>query len=95
MTHFQVDSEQIMAANVTIQATIARISGEVDTLHAQMTGLQSSWSGVAANGFQELIGRWRTTAAAVDGQLSEIGQALSIAAQQYADIEAANSRLFI
>lgn len=94
MTHFQVDSEQISAANLTIQATISRINVEVETLHSQLTGLQSSWSGVAASGFQDLIGRWRTTAATVDGQLAEIGRSLDIAAQQYAEIEAANSRLF-
>lgn len=94
MTHFQVDSEQIIAANLTIQGTISRINAEVETLHAQLTGLQSSWTGVAANGFQELIGRWRTTSATVDGQLAEIGNSLAIAAQQYAEIEAANSRLF-
>lgn len=94
MTHFQVDSDQIVAANLTIQGTISRISSEVEALHAQLTGLQSSWSGVAASGFQDLLGRWRVTAAAVDGQLAEIGQALSIAAHQYAEIEAANSRLF-
>ncbi len=94
MTQFQVDSEQISAANLTIQATISRIGAEVESLHAQLSGLQSSWTGVAAAGFQELIGRWRITAAAVDGQLAEIGSALSIAAQQYAEIEAANSRLF-
>ena len=94
MTHFQVDSEQISAANITIQATISRINIEVETLHSQLTGLQSSWSGVAASGFQDLIGRWRTTAATVDGQLAEIGRSLAIAAQQYAEIEAANSRLF-
>jgi WXG100 family type VII secretion target len=94
MTQFQVDSELISAANLTIQATISRINAEVESLHAQLASLQSSWTGVAAAGFQELIGRWRLTAAAVDGQLAEIGTALSIAAHQYAEIEAANSRLF-
>jgi hypothetical protein len=41
-----------------------------------------------------MLGRWRATSAAVDQQLSEIGHALATAAQQYAEIEAANLRLF-
>lgn len=95
MTQFTVDSEQVMAANVAIQATISRLQAEVDTLHAQLVGLQSSWTGLASNSFQELAGRWRATAAGVDAQLGDLGNALAYAANQYADIEQANQRLFL
>ena len=95
MTQFSVDSDQVMAANLSIQNTIGRLTQEVDTLHAQLIGLQGSWSGVAAASFQDLAGRWRATAAAVDGQLAELGSALAVASQQYADIEYANQRLFL
>ena len=95
MTNFSVDSEQVMAANVAIQNTISRISTEADTLHAQLQNLQGSWTGVAANSFQDLVVRWRATAASVDAQLGELGTALSVAAHQYAEIEIANQRLFI
>ena len=94
MAQFQVDSEQISAANLNIQNTIAKLQTEVDALHAQLTALQSSWTGMASSGFQDMLGRWRTTASAVDAQLSEIGIALATAARQYADIETANLRLF-
>ncbi|MFM5968365.1 MAG: WXG100 family type VII secretion target [Micrococcales bacterium] len=94
MAQFQVDSEQIGSANASIQATISKLQTEVDALHAQLVTLQNSWTGIASAGFQEMVNRWRTTAVAVDAQLSELGQALSIAAHQYADIEAANLRLF-
>lgn len=95
MTHFSVDSEQVLAANATIQNTIGRLSAEADTLQVQLQNLQSSWTGLAANSFQELVVRWRSTAATVDAQLSELGNALSVAANQYAEIEYSNQRLFL
>ena len=95
MTHFSVDSEQVLAANTTIQATIQRLQTEVDTLHANLQGLNGSWQGVAANSFQELVGRWRITANTVQSQLAEVSAALGVAAKQYSEIEAANVRLFL
>lgn len=95
MTNFSVDSEQVMAANASIQATIGRLNQEVDSLHGQLQNLQNSWTGLASNSFQELVVKWRSTATAVDQQLSEIGHALSFAATQYAEIEHANQRLFL
>jgi WXG100 family type VII secretion target len=95
MTQFTVDSEQVMAANSAIQSTIARLQGEVDTLHAQLINLNSSWTGLAANSFQDLASRWRQTAASVEAQLGELGNALAHAANQYSEIEYANQRLFL
>ena len=95
MTRFLVDSEQVLAANGMVQNTIQRLQADVDTLHAQLTGLNSSWQGQAANSFQELAGRWRATETLVQNQLAELGQALALAANQYAEIEAANQRLFL
>ena len=95
MTNFSVDSEQVMAANVAIQNTISRLAHESDTLHVQLQNLQSSWTGMAANSFQELALRWRATAASVDAQLGELGTALSVAAAQYSEIEYSNQRLFM
>ena len=94
MPQFQVDSEQIGSANMSIQTTIAKLQAEVDALHVQLSALQDSWTGIASARFQEMVNRWRATASAVDSQLNEIGTALSTAARQYADIEAANLRLF-
>ncbi|MEY4743043.1 MAG: hypothetical protein RIR34_382 [Actinomycetota bacterium] len=95
MTRFLVDSEEVLAANNVVQSTIQKLQTDVDTLHTQLNSLQSSWQGQAANSFQDLAGRWRTTAGLVQQQLAEIGQALTIAAQQYSDIEATNQRLFL
>jgi WXG100 family type VII secretion target len=95
MTFFTVNSERILAGNANIQLTIERLTGEVNTLQSQLSSLSDSWQGQAAQSFQELIQRWRTTSDQVDEQLRQIGNALAHAAQQYSDIEAANQRLFL
>ncbi len=94
MTNFSVDSEQIAAANTNIQASIGRVQHEVDSLHSQLQALRASWQGMAATSFHELVDKWRATAALVDGQLGQLGQALALAAHQYAETEAATLRLF-
>jgi WXG100 family type VII secretion target len=95
MTQFSVDSDQVWAANASIQATIGRINQEVELLHGQLLGLQSSWTGLASNSFQELATQWRSTEAVVANQLGSLGSALAIAANHYSEIELANQRLFL
>jgi WXG100 family type VII secretion target len=95
MSTFRVDSEQVLAANSTIQATIGKLQSEVELLHTQLQSLEGSWQGAAATSFQELVKRWRVTATGVETQLSEIGKALAFAASQYSEIETANTRLFL
>jgi 6 kDa early secretory antigenic target len=94
MTRFQVDSEAVGSATAAVRASIERIRSEVAALSAQLTGLDGSWSGVAASAFQGVVGDWRATQARVEESLSAINQALAVAGQQYAEIEAANARLF-
>lgn len=95
MTRILVDSEQVLATNAVVQQTIEKLQSDVNTLQAQLITLQSSWQGQAANSFQELAGKWRTTAGLVQQQLGEIGQALAVAAKQYSEIEMLNQRLFL
>ena len=94
MTQFQVDSELVLVANSQVQSTISKLQNDIETLHSQLSSLQDSWRGVAAESFQQLALRWRTTATAVEHQLAEIGVALSTAATQYSEAEFANQRLF-
>lgn len=94
MTQFQVDSEQVLAANSAIQSSIIRVQSEIETLHGQLNGLQDSWRGQAASQFQELSTRWHGTATTVQHQLGELGRALATAAHQYEEIERANLGLF-
>ena len=95
MAYFSVDSEQVSAANTHVQSTIGRLQQEISTLHGRLLTLEGSWQGSAATSFQELMLRWKSAADSLEQSLGQIGQALSLAAQQYADIEAANQRLFL
>ena len=95
MSIFRVDSEQVLAANQNIQFTIQKLQSEVELLYGQLQSLEGSWQGSAASGFQDLVKRWRSTANTVEQQLGELGKALSLAASQYSEIEAANTRLFL
>lgn len=94
MTSFQVDSEAVLGATGTVRASMERIQAEVSGLHGQLTNLQGSWSGQAASAFQGVIADWRGTQQRVEESLSSINLALTQAARQYAEIEAANTRLF-
>lgn len=94
MTRYQVDSEAVLSATGAVRNSISRIQGEVAGLHGQLTNLQGSWSGQAATAFAGVIADWKTTQQRVEESLAAINQALTQAGQQYADIEAANARLF-
>jgi early secretory antigenic target protein ESAT-6 len=94
MTRFQVDSEAVISATASVQATMERIQGEASSLLNQLVGLEGSWSGVAATAFQSIAADWRSTQQRLDSSLGNIANALSIAGQQYAEAESANLRLF-
>ena len=94
MTRYQVDSEAVLGATAAVRATISRLQAEVSGLHSQLLNLQGSWSGQAASAFQGVVTDWKATQQRVEENLAAISQALTMAAQQYAEIEAANARLF-
>lgn len=94
MTRYQVDSEAVQAATGAIRGSMGRIQSEVNGLQGQLTGLNESWSGQAASAFQAVAAEWHTTQLRVEESLAAINQALSVAAQQYADAESSNARLF-
>jgi len=94
MTRYQVDSEAVIAATASARASVGRIQAEVGTLHSQLTSLEGSWSGQAASAFQAIVTDWRATQQRVEESLAGISHALGQAGQQYAEIEAANARLF-
>ncbi len=95
MTSYQVDSDAVLGAAGTVQASIGRIQAEVAGLYGQLVNLQASWTGVAATAFQGVVLDWKRTQQLVEENLAAINVALGHAAQQYADIEQANARLFI
>ncbi len=94
MTRYQVDSEAVLGATGAVRTTIGHIQAEVSSLHGQLTNLQGSWTGQAATAFHAVVTDWKATQQRVEESLAAINQALSQAGQQYADIEAANARLF-
>lgn len=94
MTRYQVDSEAVLTATGAVRASIGRIQSEVAALHGQLTQLQGSWTGAAATAFSSVVTDWRGTQQRVEESLAAINQALTHAGQQYAEIEAANARLF-
>ncbi|MBG6056475.1 WXG100 family type VII secretion target [Salinibacterium sp. CAN_S4] len=94
MTRYQVDSEAVISATGAVRSSITRIQSEVAGLQGQLTNLQSSWTGQAASAFSGVVAEWKTTQQRVEENLAAINQALTHAGQQYAEIEAANARLF-
>lgn len=94
MTRYQVDSEAVFTAAGSVQSSIARIQAEVAGLYGQLVNLQASWTGVAASAFHGVVVDWKHTQQLVEENLAAINAALGHAAQQYADIEQANARLF-
>ena len=94
MTRYQVDSEAVLSTTVTSRAAMGRIQSEVAALVAQLTALEGTWSGQAATAFQTAVSGWRVTQDQVDQSAEALGQALSQAGQQYAEVEQANARLF-
>jgi WXG100 family type VII secretion target len=95
MTRYQVDSEAVLSATGAVRSSMSRIQAETTSLTGQLTNLQSSWTGQAATAFQSVAAEWKATQLRVEENLAALNVALSQAGQQYADIEAANARLFI
>ncbi len=94
MTSYQVDSEAVLGATATIHASMERISAESGALLGQLVNLQGSWTGAASTAFQSVISDWRATQHRVEESLGAIGRGLGAAAQQYAEAETANARIF-
>ena len=94
MAVFSVDSDAVFTASRAIGGTVDRLESESAALLAQLTQLQGSWSGAASSAFAGVVERWRATQQQVAASLAEITQALSVAGQQYADVEQASTSLF-
>ena len=77
-----------------MRGTIERIQGETQSMLAQLTQLQSAWSGAAAVAFQGTVDQWRATQRQVEDALAGINAALSVAGRQYAEAEQASLALF-
>lgn len=94
MAHFVVDSDTIAAKSQQAQGHIERLTGEVNAMTGTLTDLQNSWTGTASVTFQEAFRSWRAAQANMEQAMAQINQSLSTAGHQYAETEAANTRMF-
>ncbi len=94
MSVFTVDTDAVHAAHGAARATMERLQGESTSLMAQLTQLQSSWTGVASTAFQECSEQWRGAQMHVEQVLASISAALASAASQYADADQYSASLF-
>ncbi len=94
MAVFTVDSDSILTSTATVRGTIDRLQAESDAMLAQLTQLQSSWTGAASAAFSGVVEQWRATQRQVEESLAGINAALGAAGRQYADTEIAAASLF-
>ncbi len=94
MAIYSVDSDAVLAATAGVRATADRVRAETHTMLAQLTGLQSQWTGAASLAFAGVIDQWCAANAQVEEALGAIGVALETAGHQYADAEQMTLGLF-
>ncbi|NLE71715.1 MAG: WXG100 family type VII secretion target [Actinomycetales bacterium] len=92
---YEVDSAQVARAGAAAGSSVAAIRAEVAALLRHLTDLQAAWRGGAATAFAQVVQDWAATQQRVEASLDQIQAALGAAAQQYADAEAAATRLFL
>jgi WXG100 family type VII secretion target len=94
MSVFTVDTEAVSGAQGSALATMERLRSDSTTLMAQLTQLESSWSGAASVAFQSCAQQWRGAQLHVEQALESISTALGGAATQYADADQYSASLF-
>ncbi|MGU3645232.1 WXG100 family type VII secretion target [Microbacterium sp. C23T] len=94
MAVFTVDSDSILTSTATVRGTIDRLQAESNAMLAQLTQLQSSWTGSASAAFAGVVEQWRATQRQVEESLTSINAALAAAGRQYADTELSTTSLF-
>lgn len=94
MSVFTVDTDAVQAAHGAARATMERLQGESTALMAQLTQLQSSWTGSASAAFQQCSEQWRGAQMHLEQVLASISTALASAANQYAEADQYSANLF-
>lgn len=95
MSVFTVDTEAVQGAHAAARGTMERLQSESTSLMAQLTQLESSWSGSASIAFQQCSEQWRSAQMHLEQVLGSISTALGSAAVQYRDADLNSTRLFI
>lgn len=94
MSVFNVDSNHVSMAAATAAKSATAINTEVAEMMAFLQGLNDTWGGLAAAGFQGLIEQWRATQIQVEESLTAISNQLQQASSTYAEAESAAASLF-
>jgi WXG100 family type VII secretion target len=95
MTRYQVDSDAVLSTTSATRGSIARLQSEAATLHANLSGLQSTWSGSAATAFHALVSDWTAAYQRLEQSLTAMNEALNHAGHGYAEVEQQASRMFM
>lgn len=94
MSTYHVDFEHILNASTQVNSSIESIRSSVSTMCAQLADLEASWQGSAATQFHAVMQQWQAAQRTMEESLVSIQQAMTHAAQLYADTEAQASQLF-
>ncbi|WP_067780065.1 WXG100 family type VII secretion target [Actinomyces vulturis] len=94
MPVFSVDTALITDAASRTRTRISTIQAEADAMAADLTDLQTSWSGQASIAMGDCATQWHAAQINVQDVLDSISTALDQAAISYDDAESQNSSLF-
>ncbi|BDV31301.1 WXG100 family type VII secretion target [Microbacterium terricola] len=94
MAVYSVDSDAVLTTTAAMRGTIERVQSENQAMLAQLTQLQSTWTGAASIAFQGVVDQWRAAQRHVDEAIVGVNAALGVAGRQYADAEQASMSLF-
>ncbi|MBS1699732.1 MAG: WXG100 family type VII secretion target [Actinobacteria bacterium] len=94
MSVFTVDTDAVATTRLSVGATAERLQADAAAMMAQLTQLQSSWTGAASVACQDATEQWRSAQMHVEQALAAIAQALGSAAQLYAQAESDSLSLF-
>ncbi len=94
MSVYSVDTAAVADTATRVRGRIATIQTEVDAMQADLTTLQSSWTGAASTSMAGCASDWHLTQLQVQSSLDDIGSALDQSALSYEDAENTNNGRF-
>lgn len=94
MSVYSVDTTAVTDTASRVRGRIATIQTEVDAMQSDLTTLQTSWTGAAADSMATCASDWHLTQLQVQTNLDDIGTALDQSALSYEDAENTNYSRF-
>ena len=91
---FTVDTDRIQAAASDMSAIAGEIESAVGAMHARLTSLEGSWTGMAAAEFQGLVSEWAALQSRVRADLAQIATLTARASGTYQQTEEGVRGLF-